>query len=473
MIFRLGYDFIDDDPDEAHIAKFGTDTAFFRPNGTLNYDKAVRTAFSYLLPQWIGDLVKAVGHNYRKLSIDKCCELTINDPKYAGWKWIYTLEPLGDPRGWFGYEQGWYDGTKRVKIIDSLLSGISEKALNSIRKEEALLCVWHAQEAPEIPNLNLWEEFHKELKSKNINPSNFLFVIGNLKAKNQYRYWKKNSKYKNDKNINIIELSVHRHAIHTERIQWKWKEFAQFDENKKINKKFLLFQRSIIAPHRMLLLTMLYERGLISSGMISCRKIEPEDYEIFRQNLRVHFNFWGGKYEDRIFVNEKLKTLKEIEPMTPMIVDVENIFAAGGTGKDNHAETLNIFPYEQTLFSLISETNFTQNTLFITQSTWKAVLNRHPFIIAGNPGVIKYLRNEGFKTFHPYIDESYDEIKNPYKRMVMIIDEVERLSKLNDEESKQFLINIRDIVDYNYDKLLSDKKRLDKLVKELTRRIKL
>jgi hypothetical protein len=57
--------------------------------------------------------------------------------------------------------------------------------------------------------------------------------------------------------------------------------------------------------------------------------------------------------------------------------------------------------------------------------------------------------------------------------MVMIIDEVERLSKLNDEESKQFLINIRDIVDYNYDKLLSDKKRLDKLVKELTRRIKL
>tara|TARA_B100002003_G_C14080069_1_gene519585 strand:- start:488 stop:1384 length:897 start_codon:yes stop_codon:yes gene_type:complete len=298
-------------------------------------------------------------------------------------------------------------------------------------------------------------------------------VIGNLKAKNQYRYWKKNSKYKNEKNINIIELSVHRYAIHTERIQRKWKEFAQFDENKKINKKFLLFQRSIVAPHRMLLLTMLYERGLISSGMISCRKIEPEDYEIFKQNLRVHFNLWGGKYEDRVFVNEKLKTLKEIEPMTPMVVDVENIFATGGTGKDNHAETLNIFPYEQTLFSLISETNFVQNTLFITQSTWKAVLNRHPFIIAGNPGVIKYLRNEGFKTFHPYIDESYDEIKNPYKRMVMIIDEVERLSKLNDEESKQFLINIRDIVDYNYDKLLSDKKRLDKLVKELTRRIKL
>jgi hypothetical protein len=156
-----------------------------------------------------------------------------------------------------------------------------------------------------------------------------------------------------------------------------------------------------------------------------------------------------------------------------MIVDVENIFATGGTGKDNHAETLNIFPYEQTLFSLISETNFVQNTLFITQSTWKVVLNRHPFIIAGNPGVIKYLRNEGFKTFHPYIDESYDEIKNPYKRMVMIIDEVERLSKLNDEESKQFLLNTRHIVDYNYDKLLNDKKRLDKLVKELKRIIKL
>ena len=470
MIFRLGYDFINDDPNEAHIAKFGTDTAFFRPNGTLNYDKAVRTAFSYLLPQWIGDLVRAAGHDYRKLSTDKCCELTINDPKYAGWKWIYTLEPLGDPRGWFGYEQGWYDGTKRVKIIDSLLSGVSEKALNSIRNKEALLCVWHALEAPEVPRVNLWEEFHKELKSKNINPSNFLFVIGNLKAKNQYRYWKKNSEYKNEKNINIIELSVHRHAIHTERIQREWKEFAQFDENKKINKKFLLFQRWLGAPHRMLLFSMLYERDLISSGMISCRKIEPGDYEIFRQNLRVFFNF-RDEHED--FVQEKLKTLKEIQPTTPMIVDVENIFATGGTGKDNHAETLNIFPYEQTLFSLISETNFVQNTLFITQSTWKAVLNRHPFIIAGNPGVIKYLRNEGFKTFHPYIDESYDEIKNPYKRMVMIIDEVERLSKLNDEESKQFLLNTRHIVDYNYDKLLNDKKRLDKLVKELKRIIKL
>ena len=157
---------------------------------------------------------------------------------------------------------------------------------------------------------------------------------------------------------------------------------------------------------------------------------------------------------------KKLKTLKELAVLSPSVVDVDE----WGT---NHMITSYEWPYEQTFFSLVSETNFVQDTIFLTEKIWKAIANKHPFIIAGNPGVIRYLRQEGFKTYHPYIDESYDEIKNPYRRMVKIVDEVERLSQMNDKEIKSFLTKIKYIAEHNYEKLIKEHNLINKVFNEL------
>ena len=441
-MFRFGYDFYNNDTWEV-----------LRPNGVLNQENADGRVFKLYLPPWWGHLLKHINLNFEVRSVEDLSgkELTT--------KWVYLLEPLGDPYGWLGYEQEWLDSSDQYgkKIIDSLFSGISETALKSVRNDKAIICIWHAQEAPNINHVgkNLFEEFHKELKLKNINPSNFVFVNGNLKTKSQYKYWKRNSEYNDQKDIHMIEFSSWRHVDYPK--TWN---LANFDENKIIKKKFLCFNRNLIHPHRLVLLTMLYERNLLSSGMVSFDKIQKDfHFKLMEGNLKHYFKF------GRKIIDKKLKTLKELVVLSPSVVDVDE-------WETNHMITSYEWPYEQTFFSLVSETNFVQDTIFLTEKIWKAIANKHPFIIAGNHGVIKHLRDEGFKTYHPYIDESYDEIKNPYKRMVKIVDEVERLSQMNDKEIKSFLTKIKYIAEHNYKILIKEHTLINKAfneIKEITK----
>ena len=60
----------------------------------------------------------------------------------------------------------------------------------------------------------------------------------------------------------------------------------------------------------------------------------------------------------------------------------------------------------------------------------------------------------GFKTFHPYIDESYDLEEDEIKRLEMIQLEIEKFSKKSKEEKDEFLNNVKDICVYNQNLLL-------------------
>jgi len=72
------------------------------------------------------------------------------------------------------------------------------------------------------------------------------------------------------------------------------------------------------------------------------------------------------------------------------------------------------------------------------------------------------LKRQGFKTFHPFIDESYDEEKNPYKRMKKIIKEIDRLSKYSSEKMNNWYKNLKPILKHN-NKQLYSLDSLDKL----------
>ena len=53
---------------------------------------------------------------------------------------------------------------------------------------------------------------------------------------------------------------------------------------------------------------------------------------------------------------------------------------------------------------------------FITEKTFKAVLNGHPFVIFGCPGTLATLRSLGYRTFDSHIDNTYDAITDNTQR---------------------------------------------------------
>jgi hypothetical protein len=121
--------------------------------------------------------------------------------------------------------------------------------------------------------------------------------------------------------------------------------------------------------------------------------------------------------------------------------------------------------YEDSLVSLVSETNFfTDGEVgrFLSEKTWKPILLRHAFIMISVPRMLKLLRLQGYKTFHPFIDESYDGEFDPLTRLELIIKEVKRLSNMTDLEQTEFIKNITPIVEHNHKKFLNDNYYLKK-----------
>ena len=99
-----------------------------------------------------------------------------------------------------------------------------------------------------------------------------------------------------------------------------------------------------------------------------------------------------------------------------------------------------------------NETMFVEpNTVFFSEKTFKPILAGQPFILAGNAGMIRHLQDLGYKTFHPYINESYDMETNPAKRMSMVLAEAERLARLSKSEMRLLMRTLAPIVMHNYE----------------------
>jgi hypothetical protein len=92
---------------------------------------------------------------------------------------------------------------------------------------------------------------------------------------------------------------------------------------------------------------------------------------------------------------------------------------------------------------------------FPTEKTYKTLACARPFIAVTTPYFLQDLQRLGYKTFSPYIDESYDLIEDNHLRMRAIADEVARLNSLNEQEFAQAMTGCNSAVLHNYQTLIA------------------
>jgi hypothetical protein len=91
---------------------------------------------------------------------------------------------------------------------------------------------------------------------------------------------------------------------------------------------------------------------------------------------------------------------------------------------------------------------------FITEKTCKALITE-PFIVVGNYGILKYLKELNFETYPELFDESYDLIENPKDRLEFILDEVERLCNMNKNELEKIYKSVLWKIKHNRKRMLN------------------
>jgi len=123
----------------------------------------------------------------------------------------------------------------------------------------------------------------------------------------------------------------------------------------------------------------------------------------------------------------------------------------------NNHKIIHLPHFTDSYWQLIAETHFRQDTIFLTEKTFKCILNLQPFVIAGSPYSLKLLKHLGYKTFKNVIKETYDNIDDSAKRMHEILNVVYSLNNRPDADHQQIMGMLKETLEYNQKTFLAPK----------------
>jgi hypothetical protein len=97
---------------------------------------------------------------------------------------------------------------------------------------------------------------------------------------------------------------------------------------------------------------------------------------------------------------------------------------------------------------IVSETDYCRLGDY-TEKTWRCLATGKPFILLCGAGSMHELKRLGFKTYSPFIDESYDQIDNLNQRIIAIKKEIDRLAQMDPQEWMQTIQGLIEIAEEN------------------------
>lgn len=316
----------------------------------------------------------------------------------------------------------------------SFFEYLNDDYLNDLKKNKALLLIDQSVEG--YHDNWLWKWFHQKCDDYKISPSSIIYITGNQSAAEQYDIWLKNNNFSSGKLKVISSTSLQFYIYQTYRrnkMNIIFEDIVSYKKNNLDN--VLLFDCLNLRPREHRVLTFLYLNhfNLLSRGKIS----------------------FAPKHEWPIITNNVLKEYglpldiveKSREPLKLNLSRKDNEY-------HNYVERILSEVYKDTWISIVTETTYfeRENSVFISEKTFKPIACMQPFIIVGTKHTLKYLRKLGYKTFHNFIDETYDDLDDD-ERIAAIVKEIIRIQKIKNKID--WLNSMKDILEHNHRLFLS------------------
>jgi hypothetical protein len=182
---------------------------------------------------------------------------------------------------------------------------------------------------------------------------------------------------------------------------------------------------------------------------------------LVEQNLHqdAHFSYTNRKYDYEYPVNETpvsqwttywdQSVLNHFDPpyRCDQLEDYEH----------NTHQLINKDFFQDSYWNIVVETHINQSTVFLTEKTFKPILNLQPFVIVGAPDSLALLHELGYKTFSNWIDESYDNIVDSELRLYRCLQVVKQLAAMSDSDHVQIMQEMQQVLLHNQQHFLANK----------------
>jgi hypothetical protein len=207
------------------------------------------------------------------------------------------------------------------------------------------------------------------------------------------------------------------------------------DVNHHRDLKFLCFNRNMHRAHRLGIAHLAIKYNILTQGFFSFLANMPPDIPSQLVNVITENN-------------EELKVIaKKVISLIPYELDTHHVDnKMSFTTNENNNKRF----YKNSYLHITSETEFDSgSTPFLSEKTWRPILNLQPFIYVGNYKSLEKLKSLGFKTFSPFINEDYDLIKDQRERFFAVEQEIKKFAEMPLKEIHEWYYSITDILIHN------------------------
>ena len=319
----------------------------------------------------------------------------------------------------------------------SVFEFINPTYLKDLREGNAILLLDQSVEGYGAPWL--WQWFHDKCKKYDINPAAIIYLTGDQACTDTYGDWCSLHKPANElKVLPSISLTMYLHKHYVRR-----KMDINFDailEHKRQNKdNMYLFDCTNMRPrpHRILNFLHMINAGLLEKGNISMSS--QKEWRMYADLNHTKFLTDYGLPPDIVS-----KLLPEMTPATAKYNYEHEL-----SHYYHYVERILDDMYRNSWVSLITESSYFQFEFnaFLSEKTFKPIASMQPFIILGSKGSVDYLRRIGFKSFDPWIDESYST-QDDSTRFLSVMNAIKQVEAIPDKV--EWYASMRDVLEHNH-----------------------
>jgi len=347
--------------------------------------------------------ISQLGHDIRNL----------NELEESG---IYWVDARGHPETWSGF-------TNRNKKLH-ILRMIPDDVISQVKQKKLRIVIAADREGTPMvtKHWDCFEKLHSIIRKRKLPINSVLLLNGNKKIKEQYNKW-----CLDNKQYPLMEVMYSNHfgrIFYDDHIPngMLIEEALGNKEAKDYNSLNRTYR-----SHRGAHVYTLYKNNLLDSGIVSFNVVDDSDHH-------------GAKLCKAEFFKYRSVLLNNF----PKFID-------GDWSVTNAANSYNGDVYRNSLMTFITETVYTQDSVFISEKIFKPLTLGHPLILLASAGTLKGLEELGFKTNWCGIDPGYNLIEDEFTRFKATHKVLLDWCQLPREEKDRRILSSMDIIQHNFE----------------------
>jgi len=116
--------------------------------------------------------------------------------------------------------------------------------------------------------------------------------------------------------------------------------------------------------------------------------------------------------------------------------------------------------YADIFCDVVAETRFAQPCGNFSEKLLRPIYYKKPFLLLAPPYTLRYLREQGYRTFNKFWDESYDECTDHQQRMIQVFKLIDYIQSRSIEQLQELYREMLPTLNFNYYKFLTESKHL-------------